>query len=347
MRFGISVVAGVLLLLVAASLYFALDLRRLWPNSDDSSSAVAQSTSSNGLFSALVAGKQQRTFVEVLSSEVKEADARKKLAFESLLDRLPKGKPMAPTKALDADAVKRWETLERNVSLYQGGRGVLLKALHERTRKFFVESPGAGAGRRVIPPETTLVDDGWPVTGAANQPGKPADFPLSPGEPLTRLEPTEEFHFYHDGGMWDFLHATGFGYVKDREHVAGFRPHGFRYLGVPVHESKRWRVHHVQLVGILRHEQPVVYLTDKLPSMEQVRQGKTRALDFFEEVALPVLAEGEDLYIVQKGDTLRMLGALRATKTCLQCHDAQIGDMLGAFSYTLRPAPAAENGEKP
>jgi hypothetical protein len=140
--------------------------------------------------------------------------------------------------------------------------------------------------------------------------------------------------------MWDFLYPTGFGYVKDRAHVAGFKPHGFRYLGVPAHESKRWRVQHVQLVGILSYETPLVYLTDKLPSMEQIRQGKTRPLDFFEEAALASLRDGEDLYIVRKDDTLRMLGALRATKRCQQCHDAEIGDLLGAFSYTLRPAPS-------
>ena len=81
------------------------------------------------------------------------------------------------------------------------------------------------------------------------------------------------------------------------------------------------------------------------PSMEQIRQDKVRSLDFFEEAALPSLLAGEDLYIVSKGDTLRMLGALRATKTCQKCHDAEIGDLLGAFSYTLRPAPKAKDGD--
>jgi hypothetical protein len=90
------------------------------------------------------------------------------------------------------------------------------------------------------------------------------------------------------------------------------------------------------------HPNPVVYLTDTLPSMEQVRYGKTRLLDYFEGVGLASLREGEDLFIAQKDDTLRMLGALRATKTCQQCHDAQVGDLLGAFSYTLRPSPAPQ-----
>ena len=79
--------------------------------------------------------------------------------------------------------------------------------------------------------------------------------------------------------------------------------------------------------------------------MEQIRQGKTRTLDGFEEAALPTLREGEDLFIASKGETVRMLGALRATKTCQQCHDADVGDLLGAFSYTLRRAPSVKQAE--
>jgi hypothetical protein len=36
----------------------------------------------------------------------------------------------------------------------------------------------------------------------------------------------------------------------------------------------------------------VVYLTDKLSSVEQVHQGKTRPPDYFEEAALPALRDG-------------------------------------------------------
>jgi hypothetical protein len=280
----------------------------------------------------------------VLTSEQKEANAHKRLAFESLTDRLPKGKPISPAKPLSSESKQRWDGFDRNVASYQDRRAKLLKAFHEKTRKFFVASPGAGSEREFITPEMIMMDDYWRASQEPTQPGEEADFPLSPGEALSRVEPNDEFYFYHDDGMRYFLYPTGFGYVKDRAHIAGFKPHGFRH-GVP--ESKHWRVHHVQLIGILSHDEPVVYLTDKLPSMEQVRQGKTRALDYFEEAGLPSMRQGDDLFIAQKGDTLRMLGALRATKTCLQCHDAQIGDLLGAFSYTLRLAPAKqEKGER-
>src|SRR5947207_8610267 len=42
-------------------------------------------------------------------TSAEEADARKKLAFESLVERLPKGTPIPPGKPLDADAKKRWD----------------------------------------------------------------------------------------------------------------------------------------------------------------------------------------------------------------------------------------------
>lgn len=322
----VILVSVIVLSVTAISAYFVPDSRQHWSFSGNSSIETAKSTASQ-------------------TSEQKEADARKKLAFESLIERLPKGKPITPIKELDTESKKRWENLDGKLATYQSWRATLLKALHEKTQKFFVESPGRGPGRVIIPPSEDILMDDWHANKEPKQPGEPADFPISPGEPLSLVEPNEEFHYYHEGGIWNFLYPLGFGYVKDRAQVAGFKSHGFRYYHWSFHKKEHWRVNHVLLVGILSHEEPVVYLTDKLPSMEQVRQGKTRALDFFEKAALSALHEGEDLYIVQKGDTLRMLGALRATKTCQQCHDAQIGDLLGAISYTLRPAQAASVGE--
>jgi hypothetical protein len=293
------------------------------------------------------ASEQQAYAPKKLPPEVSarmEADARKKLAFESLTERLPKGKPVPPAKALAPEAKERWDKLDNDLAAWQQPRAKLLQELHEKTRKFFVESPGEGPIRRMATPEEILLDEFRFATGNTGQPGEPADFPLSPGEPLSRVEPNREFYYYHSDGMSNFLYPRGFGFVQDRAHVAGFEPHGFRSDAYPVGrvENWSWRIQHIQLVGILSHETPVVYLTDQLPSMEQVRQGKTRPLDLFEEAALPALRDGEDLFLAGKGETVRMLGALRATKTCQQCHDAEVGDLLGAFSYTLRRAPGGK-----
>jgi hypothetical protein len=161
---------------------------------------------------------------------------------------------------------------------------------------------------------------------------------------LDGLADDGEFYDYLKGGLSDFLNPRGFGYVKDRAHVAGFKSHGFRSDTYPAWRSEywRWQVQHIQLVGILSYEKPLVYLTDRLPSMEQVRQGKTRPLDYVEEAALTALRDGDDLFLASKGNTVRMLGALRATKSCQQCHDAEVGDLLGAFSYSLRRAPSVK-----
>jgi len=281
----------------------------------------------------------------------KAAYAHEHLGFESLLERLPKGKPIKPTRALNAESRMRWESRDGHLAMTQNTRAELLKAYHEKTRQFFVSRPGAGFERWGVSIDSngkvydlpgddgTLLGD-WPPGGAPSQLGEPATFPESLNEPLARVNPIAEFYEDHDGILKSFFHSQGFGYFKDREHVAGFKSHGFRFFSdYFTFKDPKWQVQHVLLVGILQHEQPVVYLTDNLPSMEQVRLGKTRSLDFFEEAAFPSLCEGEDLYIVSKEKTLRMLGAIRATKTCLQCHDAEVGDLLGAFSYTLRYHP--------
>jgi len=49
---------------------------------------------------------------------------------------------------------------------------------------------------------------------------------------------------------------------------------------------------------------------------------------------LAALRKGEDLYVRED----RMLGSIRSTKQCIACHGGERGVLLGAFSYTLRPA---------
>ena len=55
---------------------------------------------------------------------------------------------------------------------------------------------------------------------------------------------------------------------------------------------------------------------------------------------LPALREvGEEVFARSRDDTMRALGAICAKQECLSCHsDRQEGDLLGAFSYTLRVA---------
>jgi hypothetical protein len=135
----------------------------------------------------------------------------------------------------------------------------------------------------------------------------------------------------HTNGVLDFVHAPGFGFVKDRKHVAGFQAHGFSE--VPKSAAK-WEVGKLELVSLLLNKEPVVYLSDRLPRMSELRGAPTRPLDRFETAGLAALRQGEDLHI----EGTRMVGSIRATKQCLECHGGSRGELLGAFSYSLRLA---------
>ena len=81
--------------------------------------------------------------------------------------------------------------------------------------------------------------------------------------------------------------------------------------------------------------------------MANARNTPTRPLDRFERFALPTLERGEDLFVSEAGDGLRMLGAVRSARQCVKCHGGSRGDLLGAFSYTLRPEGRESVTSKP
>jgi hypothetical protein len=137
----------------------------------------------------------------------------------------------------------------------------------------------------------------------------------------------------HDDGVLDFLNPKGFGFAKDRQHVAGFQKHGMSK--VP-ETSESWSVAHLELVGLVVHEKPVVYVTANLPQMDEVQDAPTRPLDSFELEALGALRDGEDLFFRGSEDKARMVGSIRAVEQCIVCHGGNRGDLLGAFSYGLR-----------
>jgi hypothetical protein len=264
-------------------------------------------------------------------------DARRKLPLVSVASRLPQGKAVRPGAALSDEAKAYWEDMEKEHA--RNDRGEMLRALHEKTRNVFVDRPGAGKGRMLETPQDILFTE-WNV-GDQAQPGTPSFYPLSSGDAIERVEPAPTLRSFHQSNVYAFFPARNFGYIKDRDQVAGFRPHGFRWVN---QAAGNHRLEHVLLIGILSHEQPVVYMTEKLPSMEKVKDTPTRALDFVEASGLSALRDGDDLYVVGKEDALRMIGALRATKTCQKCHDAEVGDLLGAFSYSLRKVEKKASG---
>ena len=88
---------------------------------------------------------------------------------------------------------------------------------------------------------------------------------------------------------------------------------------------------------MLLHDTPVVYVSDELPNMKDVASHPTRPLDSFETRAVLELKDGAELSMEPNGKELRMLGAIRNLTQCIVCHEGSRGDLLGAFTYNLKP----------
>lgn len=214
-------------------------------------------------------------------------------------------------------------------------REASLRNLHANSVEQFVKSPGFGAARMLWRPDPQRVEIPEPETfplpkGVLSPSGDSMDYPImqAPGRVQTGF--TSDLH---EESLFSFFNPLAFGYVKDREHVVGFQPHAFsRRPEVPV----IWRMDKLELVSLLKYKQPSVYLSEYLPRMKELREAKTRPLDEFEKNALNALRHGEDIQVESSHEQIRMLGAIRAAKQCLKCHDVERGELLGAFSYGLR-----------
>lgn len=155
----------------------------------------------------------------------------------------------------------------------------------------------------------------------------------------------------HEVSRRDFLDPEGFGYVQTpRTAVAGFIEHAFHQNPLAGNKQlSKWRLQRLELVSLLKFETPRVYVLDHLPRMDQLNSNDipTRELDEFESDSLAKLRTSADVIVSHEGNDYRMLGSLRAAKQCLECHNVQRGELLGAFTYRLTLAEEASENEEP
>lgn len=290
------------------------------------------------------------TAVYALSTWISLRDVREyerlraQFPYESLEDRLPL--LAAPRAArLSAASGARLAALEERAEKESWSppprhminrRARDLEVLHERTVRRFVDSAGFGVGRLTVgalrerlsddPGTGTPVPQPVPRTSATKFPGGPESMP-----PLSQAYPG--FDALNEDSVLDFANLAGAGFVKDRRHVAGFRPHRLSKVPAPPEE---FAVETVDLLGLLTHPEPVAYVSANLPRMDELRAAPTRPLDTFESAGLKEIRQGEDLVFGEAGTHLRLVGSIRNARQCVDCHGGQRGDLLGAFSYTLR-----------
>jgi len=257
--------------------------------------------------------------------------------YVSMDDRLPTPKQQRSAEDLPATTVVRlgeMETLiedkDRNGRSHY--RNASLREIHEDAVRTFVDQPGFGVARMIRVSEESLKHEEPPIP----QPGTPSASPWLPEE-LARKQPAESNTLdnllsLHRGSVLDFVNFAGFGYIKDRQHVAGFQEHR---VSQPPTPERPWTLQTLDLVGLWLHEKPIAYISKDLPRMKELRAAPTRELDDFETAGLLALQRGDDLFVRERGPERRLLGAIRAARQCLSCHEAERGDLLGAFSYRM------------
>lgn len=276
---------------------------------------------------------------------------RRENPFESLEVRLDyEVRSVAATSGRDPRLTDRSEAqlAERERELTQQMTGFrpyprrrwALQKIHASHVEQFIGSEGFGVGRTLRPSiHRVALDDAGPVQQPAGDDagesrftadqsqnwGKRQDLEFSLSAALGRM---------HVESSSLFSNPTGYGYVRDRDHVAGFVAHS---LGKPpsLSRPRLWELRRVELVSLLKHDQPGVYLSRHLPRMEDLKSAQVRPLDGFEDSALRRLHDGEDLVVGHRTSQLKMLGSLRAARQCLECHRVPRGTLLGAFSYEM------------
>jgi hypothetical protein len=108
--------------------------------------------------------------------------------------------------------------------------------------------------------------------------------------------------------------------------VVGFQPHGF---SEPPPPPRMLTLRKLDLIGLVMHDEPIAYVSNNLPSMEELADAPTRPLDEFETDGLKALQRGEDLYVRKAPDMVRLLGSVRSGKQCVSCHGGRRGTCSG------------------
>ena len=277
-------------------------------------------------------------------------DLRGEYPLQSVADRLAY-EPLVSQESPSADIelsqpATAWLTTFEESSGH-GMRQYLLQQLHDDQYIAFVKSSGFGMVRMRHPSRRRL---DIPDTEPESLPNRPEqiDPPTAIQNPnlaaSDSIDVSPKLTALHDAGRNSFLNSERFGYVKTRQLAAGFEPHAMMQNPNPSwrNDFLDWQISRLDLVSLLKFAEPRVYLSEHLPRMDELRNAKTRPVDDFEQRALTQLRDGEDIVLDQHLNTIRMVGAVRAAKQCLDCHSVRRGELLGAFSYLLdRKQPIA------
>lgn len=270
-----------------------------------------------------------------LKAEFPFESLAQRLSFErneakEAADEIAPGNPIQLAAAVSANLDEQDEQQDPRYS----GRSWSLHRLHENTYYEFARVAGFGSSRM---PSLRYARFELEPRPQFKLPALLAIGALNTAYP--------SFDDVHRDFVRSFVDVERMGYARSRDEVAGFEPHALSTLSAEKGEMKaalNWQVVRLELVSLLRNAEPSVYEADTMPRMDQLANTSHRPLNDFEKSALPQLSSQTDLVVDSQLAHIQMLGAVRAGKTCLECHGGERGKLLGAFSYEIVPLPVVE-----
>lgn len=210
-------------------------------------------------------------------------------------------------------------------------RTTSLKRLHNETYQRFTIAAGFGSLRMAEVSDYAL----------DTRPRSILSVPLNLESKKSSQTLPSYFGSIHESALYDFFDGDRLGYAEAFRQVVGFEPHGPTQLDNEISaenpgDESNWQLTRLELVSLLKHDEPRVYIAETIPLMNELDSLPHRSLNEFEAQALPQLATEKDTVIDEFAGGAKMLGAVRAGNDCLQCHTGPRGKLLGAFSYEFR-----------
>lgn len=248
---------------------------------------------------------------------------------------------------IDAEPItNELDELEESAQYHwkKNGREFHFSRLHRSQVDQFVNHPGFGVVRmlRAVREKDFYLPHREPI---------PQPIRLATSQDRVAFEhpiptPKHVENLTHRKTVAEFAFPFGWGWERSPNEHLGFQPHQLgkrsRFesdtLGTwSLELDDGWRIVSLELIGLLAHPRPTVYMTENLPRMDEAKTAPTRDPDEFESAGIKAIAKGQELYFGQSRTEplLRMVGGIRAAKSCTNCHGCREGELLGAFSYTL------------
>jgi hypothetical protein len=184
-----------------------------------------------------------------------------------------------------------------------------------------------------------------------HRPAIPKPAPKAPrtwGDDLPKPRQWTSHTEMHDYFVDRFVASDGFGGLRMAETRTVSRDQSLR------HDGREYRVKSIELISLDPQApglhkpralpadrlgpttQPYAYVDPFSVTKKSLNSSSSRrAITEAERGAIDKLRDGDADVFLPDAKPPRLIGAIRATKSCLDCHEGAAGKLLGAFSYQL------------